>query len=503
MTLWYDVSDLTNWSLPHLTGIQRTTVGILDGLVGIGAAPRLVAWNADIAGFAPLEAIALPETIRRHLPWAAGSMAALETGSADCGPPAPHDAQATVQATAESWPPAPRRRRVRDAIFGTSPDAADLRTTFREFKVAGRQFRRQLARWSQVRVREALGRDAGRPPEPPTPAGSAPPSAAFVATAHEPDPRATASGPFRSGDILVSVGASWAIAAHAEATAALRPRGVRVVRMIYDLIPTLRPQWVDETAARILTDWVQRVLADSDHVLTISEFSRREIDSYCAAAGLVAPPLSVVRLGDVLPAFSGDPPPPRIVPERPFFLCVSNLDIRKNHRLLYDTWSVLAARSLDRCPDLVCVGLPNPYTGDLVRELTRDPSLRDRIHLRHGVDDAELAWYYRSCVATIYASRYEGWGLPVAESLGHGRLCLASSATSIPEISPDLPVYFDPYDPPGLVALVERALGDPEWVRDREAEIRRRFAPTPWTHTASQVLAAATGASEPSDSRAA
>ena len=483
MTLWYDVSDLTNWSLPHLTGIQRTTVGILDGLVGIGAAPRLVAWNADIGGFAPLEAIALPETIRRHLPWAAGSMAALETGSADCGPPAPHDAQATIeatiQATAESWPPTPRRRWVRDAIFGTSPDAADLRTTFCEFKVAGRQFRRQLARWSQVRVREALGRDAGR------------------------RPRATARGPFRSGDILVSVGASWAIAAHAEATAALRPRGVRVVRMIYDLIPTLRPQWVDETATRILTDWVQRVLADSDHVLTISEFSRREIDRYCAAAGLVAPPLSVVRLGDVLPAFSGDPPPPRTVPERPFFLCVSNLDIRKNHRLLYDTWSVLAARSPDRCPDLVCVGLPNPYTGDLVRELTRDPSLRDRIHLRHGVDDAELAWYYRSCVATIYASRYEGWGLPVAESLGHGRLCLASSATSIPEISPDLPVYFDPYDPPGLVALVERALGDPEWVRDREAEIRRRFAPTPWTQTASQVLAAATGASEPSDSRAA
>ena len=39
MTLWYDVSDLTTWTLPHLTGIQRTTVGILNGLIARGRAP--------------------------------------------------------------------------------------------------------------------------------------------------------------------------------------------------------------------------------------------------------------------------------------------------------------------------------------------------------------------------------------------------------------------------------------------------------------------------------
>jgi len=78
----------------------------------------------------------------------------------------------------------------------------------------------------------------------------------------------------------------------------------------------------------------------------------------------------------------------------------------------------------------------------------------------------------------------------VAESLGHGRMCLASNATSIPEISRDLPEFFDPYDVHGLVALVERVLDDPAWVRDREAMIRETFRPTAWHETAAQVLAA-------------
>jgi len=108
----------------------------------------------------------------------------------------------------------------------------------------------------------------------------------------------------------------------------------------------------------------------------------------------------------------------------------------------------------------------------------------------HGIEDCELEWYYKNCESTIYPSKYEGWGLPVAESLGHGRMCLASNATSIPEISSDLPAFFDPYDVHGLVSLVERVLDDPEWVHGCEETIRQNFQPTGWHETAAQVLAA-------------
>jgi glycosyltransferase involved in cell wall biosynthesis len=169
---------------------------------------------------------------------------------------------------------------------------------------------------------------------------------------------------------------------------------------------------------------------------------------------------------------------------------VSTLDVRKNHRLLYDAWQVMAARNPDNCPDLVCLGIPHLFVRDLLREVRHDRAVNRHIHFLQGIRDEELAWYYRHCAATIYPSRYEGWGLPVAESLCHGRLCLASNATSIPEISPDLPAFFDPFDVHGLVALVERTLRDPAWVEAKEADIRDRFRPTSWRDTAHQVMAA-------------
>ncbi len=468
MTLWYYVSDLTTWTLPHLTGIQRTTVGILNGLIARGASPRLVRHDPALLTFLPITIAELPEAVRRHLP-------------ADGGPSTP-TLIAAESPPASSAAPARRRRRLfhRDSFLGTSPAAVELRQAFREFKTASRQFRKKLRRWSVVRFTEST----------PSPAATA--SRFGCSTAPRPLPHAKGQlGAFAPGDIFVSLGASWPIGGHAEATAGLRRQGVRVLRMIYDLIPTIKPQWVDEPTVRQVTNWVRRVLTESDHVLTISEFSRSEIETCCVESRFQVPPLSVVRLGDELDSAGDEHPPlPRFVPRRPFFVCVSTLDVRKNHRLLYDAWQLLASRDPENCPDLVCLGVPHLHVADLLREIRQDRTVNGRIHFLHGVEDAELAWYYRHCAATIYPSRYEGWGLPVAESLGHGRLCLASNATSIPEISADLPTFFDPLDVPGLVALVERTLHDPEWVREQEAAIRDRFVATPWTHTAGQVLTA-------------
>jgi glycosyltransferase involved in cell wall biosynthesis len=50
----------------------------------------------------------------------------------------------------------------------------------------------------------------------------------------------------------------------------------------------------------------------------------------------------------------------------------------------------------------------------------------------------------RFAQATLYPSLFEGFGLPVLESLSVGTPCVASWSSSIPEVGGDTCVYFDP-----------------------------------------------------------
>lgn len=465
MSIWYDVTDLRSWNRPYLTGIQRTTVGILQGLLAHGVDTRLTVFDRRRRCFVEVGPDALPAVARDLLSGAA----AADGGSPD----------------ADTRPPTRKRfrHRLRKAIFGTTAAAAELRVAFRTWRMASGELGSRSRRWLRARFSKRARRRPHSRWAHGLPASSTRPLPASAPTA---------TSPFAAGDTLLSAGATWCVPGHAEAVASARSRGVKIMQLIYDLIPAVKPQWVNAELCRQFSHWTRSVLTGSDHVLTISEFTKGEILRYCAECGIAVPPLTVVRLGDVIDAAdSSEPPPlPRFVPSRPFFVCVSTLDVRKNHRLLYDAWSQLAAADPDTCPDLLCIGTKHVLVDDLLHEIRHDRAVNGRIHLLDDVTDHELAWYYSACTATIYPSRYEGWGLPVAESLGRGKLCLASNATSIPEIDADLPAFFDPLDAHGLACLVRKAVDEPDWVSEREREIRDTFVATPWSHTAGQVLAA-------------
>ena len=108
--------------------------------------------------------------------------------------------------------------------------------------------------------------------------------------------------------------------------------------------------------------------------------------------------------------------------------------------------------------------------------------------VRDGVPDAELAAFYAHADFTVYPSRYEGWGLPVAESLANGKMCIASDASSIPEIAGDLIDYFSPYDAQACLDRIVEYLV-PKTLAEKEAQIRQQYKSTSWDDTFTQVAA--------------
>jgi glycosyltransferase involved in cell wall biosynthesis len=115
-------------------------------------------------------------------------------------------------------------------------------------------------------------------------------------------------------------------------------------------------------------------------------------------------------------------------------LFVSTSEIRKDHRLLVRVWRRLIARhGTEAVPALIFAGQIGWMVDDLLADLAASGHLGGKTEHKPGLSDEELDGAYRSCLFTVFPSLCEGWGLPIAESLAHGKFCVASNR--IPALS--------------------------------------------------------------------
>jgi glycosyltransferase involved in cell wall biosynthesis len=136
-------------------------------------------------------------------------------------------------------------------------------------------------------------------------------------------------------------------------------------------------------------------------------------------------------------------------------------------------------------PKLVIVGRRGWLTDDIFTLMTTDPETKDDFICLQGAKDEELSWLYSNCLFTIYPSFYEGWGLPIAESIAHGTPVLASNTSSMPEIAGDLIDYFSPTSSDEcLQAIIQ--LMDPA-KRTAAKKKLKQYEPTSWDQTFKSV----------------
>jgi glycosyltransferase involved in cell wall biosynthesis len=286
----------------------------------------------------------------------------------------------------------------------------------------------------------------------------------------------------RPGDIVVSLGASWGFPRYGTHIAAAKRRyGIRFAILAYDLIPIENQAFVEKRHMLQFLTWLQETMPHVDVVLTISKYTRKILLELAPEAGWSLPRVAVLELGAGLSdrPMAGEHRAIRLPPR--YVLFVSTIEIRKNHRLLVRVWRRLLERhGADAVPVLIFAGQVGWLVDDLFADLAASGYLDGKIEHRSGLSDAELREAYRGCLFTVFPSLSEGWGLPVAESLAHGKFCVASNRTAIPEVGGDLIDYFDPTDDDDAVGKIERLLFEPGYLAAREARLRAEYRPRTW-----------------------
>jgi glycosyltransferase involved in cell wall biosynthesis len=262
---------------------------------------------------------------------------------------------------------------------------------------------------------------------------------------------------------------------------------------VYDLIPVVAPQFLNPSVD--VAPHFARVLRDADRILVISASTRDDLTAYAADAGVPMPETRMLPLGSDLVGEAAARPPQLEQDELPdgYVLTVGTVEIRKNHHLLLDVWERLVqVLGKAHTPRLVVAGQRGWLSAETVARLTRTPSLRAVVSFVEGPTDGELAWLYRNCAFSVYPALYEGWGLPVSESLDFGKLCITSNRSSLPEAGEGLTDLLDPFDRTEWTNRIMHHWNDRGSLSLREEAIRRSHRHVASEDTARAVIEATT-----------
>jgi glycosyltransferase involved in cell wall biosynthesis len=189
------------------------------------------------------------------------------------------------------------------------------------------------------------------------------------------------------------------------------------------------------------------------------------------------PPVETIRLG-VDPIAPGVAAPLPADLSEPTLLCVGTIEGRKNHAALLDACEALWAAG--RRFRLHLIGMALAETGSRALARIRELQSAGRPLRYDGpVDDTALHAAYAACAFTVYPSLMEGFGIPVIESLEHGRPCVCSGRGALGESARGGGcVPLASVDAPSLATAIGGLLGNPARIAALAHEAEGRTFPT-------------------------
>ncbi len=238
------------------------------------------------------------------------------------------------------------------------------------------------------------------------------------------------------------------------------PSGTDVLYTLYDLTWWRYPETASTLGRHYYRPLAERAVKRST-VLTISETVADEIRDHF---NLPREQVVATALGSSLPT---DVEP--TARARPYFLSVASVEPRKNLASLVTAFEKSGVAATH---DLVFVG--RQAWGDLPRG----------VELVTGLDDRALASMYAGATATVNVSLYEGFGLPLLESLTVGTPVLCSDLPVFHEVAGDFATYVDPLNTDDVASALQVATNQQ---RVPESAMLGFRAHT-WDHTVDKIV---------------
>jgi glycosyltransferase involved in cell wall biosynthesis len=262
--------------------------------------------------------------------------------------------------------------------------------------------------------------------------------------------------------------------------------GTRTLLTVHDLSYVRVPDSANPSLRAYLDAVVPRSARRADHVLADSQATK---DDLTALYGLPPEKITVILSGVDAHFRRVEDESVRArykLGSRPYIFAVGTVQPRKNYIRLMGALAKLRADGWD---GMLVIAGGKGWLDDPIYRALDDLGLRDHVHLIGFADDADLPALYSLAAVTAFPSLYEGFGLPIIESMACGTPVVTSNVSSMPEAAGDASLLIDPLDVEALAGALARLLTDEalraDLIRKGYAQARR-FT---WERSALELLA--------------
>ena len=143
------------------------------------------------------------------------------------------------------------------------------------------------------------------------------------------------------------------------------------------------------------------------------------------------------------------------LPEK-YVICVGSIEERKNQ--------IGVVKAMAELPDdihLVIVGKNHGNYQPSLMSAIKSLHLTDRVHIISKADFEDFPALYACAQASVYMSLFEGFGIPILESLCCDTPVVTSNVSSMPEAGGEAALYADPKNPSEIARQLKSIIDNP------------------------------------------
>ena len=268
--------------------------------------------------------------------------------------------------------------------------------------------------------------------------------------------------------------------------------GVKIFMVVYDLLPTLHPEWFTASGIKAQRRWLRTLSIYADGAACISKSVAVELSTWLdKSIGPMAASIAITSFplgADFKPAPIGDPEIKRwlaALGTGALVLMVGTVEPRKGYALALSAFELLWKAGSDS--KLVIVGKAGWKVDALIEKLHKHPEAGKCLHWIDSGTDEMLCALYAHCTGLLMASEGEGFGLPIIEAARYGLPVLARDLPVFREIAGDAASYFATTRPEDLAREISA------WVEqiDNGSVVRSdKMEVSSWEESAKRLLGA-------------